>query len=107
DARMFSSEAKQKANNIIREIHDEFKQDLVIETFPTPPGGEEKAKQLKAMSKDKEALRKFFAEWEHQRARDERIGGVHVLICQRPGAVEVGTGPNTEAKIFAAENRDK
>ena len=81
DAHMFSPEARQKANNIIREIHDDFKQDLVIETFPTPPGGKEKAEQLKDKAMSKEARQKFFADWEHQRARDERIGGVQVLIC--------------------------
>src|SRR5207253_4695224 len=84
EAHFFNKETLQKANDVIREIHDEFKQDLVIETFPTPPGGEEKAEQLKDKAMSKEARQKFFADWEHQRARDERIGGVQVLICKSP-----------------------
>ena len=96
DGHFFKPETLKKANDIIREIHDEFKQDLVIETFQTPPGGEEKAKQLKATTG--EARERFFKDWLRQRAEAERVGGVYVLICRSPGHVEVGTGPNTEAK---------
>ena len=104
DAHFFKAETLAKANNVVRQIHDEFKQDLVIETFPTPPGGAEKAKQLKEMTAAERE--KFFANWLRERARDERIGGVYVLICRSPGHVEVGTGLNTEAKAFTAANRD-
>src|SRR5712692_10358791 len=68
EARFFKKETLQKANDIIREIHDEFKQDLVIETFQTPPGGEEK---VRAMTP--EAREKFFKDWLRQRAEAERI----------------------------------
>src|SRR6266851_1137406 len=108
DAHLFKPETLKKANNIIREIHDEFKQDLVVETFPTPPGGEEKAKQLRGNTPEaREARDKFFKDWLRQRAEAERIGGVYVLICKSPGHVEVGTGPNTEAKAFTKANRDE
>src|SRR5260370_25906409 len=79
DALLFTLETLKRANNIIREIHDEVKQDLVIETFPTPPGGEEKAKQLGGKTPEaREARDKFFKEWLRQRAEAERIGGVYV-----------------------------
>src|SRR5438128_11927602 len=83
EAHFFKKETLHKANDIIRQIHDDSKQDLVIETFPMPSGGEEKAKQLKATTG--EARERFFKDWLRQRAEAERVGGVYVLIGRSPG----------------------
>src|SRR5215831_1688636 len=77
EAHFFKPDTVRKAEGIIREIHEKYKQDLVIETFETPPGGEAKAKEVASMTP--QAREKFFSDWLRQRAREEEISGVYVL----------------------------
>src|SRR6266851_216399 len=85
EARILKPETLRKANAIIREIHDLDPRgytDLYIETYPTVPGGEAKAEQVRKMSKSERE--RFFTGWLGERARELRVNGIYALICMKP-----------------------
>src|ERR1700687_2122828 len=80
EASFFSPKAIQQANDGIRDIKDRFHKDLVVETFKTVPAN--KVDQVAKM--DGQARNQFFEEWVRDRARQEGVDGIFVLICQKP-----------------------
>lgn len=75
DAAYFPPEAIQKANQMIREIHNRFGLDLLIETFKGAP--EKNFKKL-----DRESRDKYMVNWAMRRAKEANVNGVYVLICR-------------------------
>jgi hypothetical protein len=103
DAHFFKPEAVRRAESVLRDIYDRHHQEVVIETFETPPGGEAKAKELASITPQQRG--EFFLEWMQKRAREDRVNGVYILICKQPGHVEIGTGANTAQRAFTSSNR--
>src|SRR5262245_108187 len=103
DAGFFSANAISKANDIIKDIHRDFKKDLLIETFKTVPEG--KLDEVKKM--DKTDRNKFFANWARERAKSAEVNGVYIQICKDPGHLEVEVGNVTSQKAFTMANRDE
>ena len=103
EAKFFSAEAVQKADRLIREIKDRHGKDLLIETFPTVP--DDRAEKVKHM--DRSERGRFFEEWARERARQEGVNGVYVLICKEPGHVQVEVGNETRQRAFTVEDRDR
>jgi uncharacterized membrane protein YgcG len=85
DGKFFSAEAVKKANKQIREIARKYERDLLIETFPTVPGGQ--AERVKAMAPEERD--KFFLNWASDRAEAAVVHGVYILVCKEPAHLEV------------------
>jgi hypothetical protein len=103
EAGIFKPETVRKANEIIRDIHDRFHKDLLIEAFKTAPGN--RAEELRKM--DPKEREQFFTNWLKERARESRVDGVYVLICMNPGHIEVGVGKETVKKAFTHQNKQE
>src|SRR5438105_1716632 len=68
NAGFFSTEAKDKADAIIRDIKSRHREDVVIETFPAVPQGKEELASNRG-----EERNRFFAEWARERARAQHV----------------------------------
>jgi hypothetical protein len=99
EAGFFKPETIDAANKIISDIKQEDKKDLLVETFLQVP----KDKEKEAADPDKKTA--FFKGWAVQRARDEQVNGIYVLICKEPPHLQVETGSQTR-KVFTNEDRD-
>jgi len=100
NAGIFGADAVHKADEGVRQIRDQHHRDLLVETYAQLPD-----EQRAAL--DREGKQRFFAGWAADRAKSNGINGVEVLICMRPGHVEiVGAGEGDE-KVFTAKDRDE
>src|SRR6476469_4105208 len=88
EGHFFSADAVSKANDIIKEIKQKYKKDLVIETVRQVPDN----KKDEANSSDAKVKGHFFANWAVERAKMEGVNGIYVLITREPGHVEVAVG---------------
>src|SRR5438105_2640788 len=77
EAGLFSPTAVQKANAEIADIKRLYNKDLLIETFATARAGIDKVDL-----KDRQAKRRFFVDWALERAKNNLVNGVYVLICK-------------------------
>src|SRR5262245_18177079 len=102
EAHFFSDHAVAQANEIIKEIKQQHKKDLLIETIHQVP----EDKRDEANSSDAKVKGHFFANWAIQRARAEGVNGIYVLITREPGHVEVAVGNQTH-KVFSNEERHR
>ncbi|TMQ30790.1 MAG: hypothetical protein E6K70_23610, partial [Planctomycetota bacterium] len=73
----FKPETVEKANQVIREIHDNYGKELVIETFTSVPQSDHD-RVTRMAREDRE---KYFSEWANRLAREQRVNGIFVLIC--------------------------
>ena len=102
-AGFFSSAAIDKANKLMAEIEKDFKKDLMIETYLTPPA--DKVEQFKkAQGADRTEL---FKTWARDRAKELKVNGVYLLICKDPPHLQPEVGNETQRKAFTTENRDR
>jgi S1-C subfamily serine protease len=102
DAKMFSAETVQKANEVIKKLAKDQDRDLLVETFEQVP--EADRDKVKAMDKDQRE--KYFSRWGSDRIRTEGVQGVYVLVCKDPAHLEVRFTENAE-KAFDKEARQK
>src|SRR5579875_2331013 len=100
DGKFFSAEAVEKANAQIKKIAQDYDKDLLIETFPTIPADLKKDYQP-------EKKREFFEKWARDRAHDNAVNGVYVLICKTPPHLQVEVGNETQKKAFTVRNRNE
>src|SRR5579875_1715920 len=89
DGKFFSAEAVEKANAQIKKIAQDYDKDLLIETFPTIPADLKKDYQP-------EKKKEFFEKWARDRAHDNAVNGVYVLICKEP-----------QKRAFTVRNRNE
>ncbi len=101
-AGLFSPSALLRSNAAVRELKQNLKQDLLIETFKTVPKA--KIKAVDAM--DQAAKDRFFADWLAERMQLTKADAIHLLICQNPLKIQIGLGPETAKKAFPPEDRD-
>lgn len=87
-AELFKPETIDKANQVIRLIKREYKKDLLIETFPAIPAAKEA--EFKELGKQE-----FFSRWVLERARENQVKGICILICKNPGHFEVDISRDT------------
>ncbi len=98
DGKFFKPETLDKANKKIREIYENYKKDVVIETIPTLTADQEK--QLK-----EEGKAKFFAKLALDRARALGVNGIYIVFCKKPTHLQVHMDPSTQKKGFTVANR--
>lgn len=84
-AQLFSDAAREEANRRLAEIKSRTGKDLVIETLS----------ELKGVPEDKQERSRFFEKVVQERASNFGVEGVYVLICRKPGYVQVGVGEAT------------
>src|SRR5262245_2762608 len=97
--RVFSDDAISKAKATISDIEKHYHRRIVVETFSEIPG--EKLAAYDLAGKDKAARAKFFRDWLQDRAKADGATGVFILICKKPGHVEVEAGTETRKKDFS------
>lgn len=101
-AGFFSSGAKEKAERSIAEMERATKKELLIETFAKVP--DELRKGVDAS--DKAAVRRVVEKWSIDRARENKVNGVYVLLTREPAHLEVTVGNQTLKKAFTGADRD-
>jgi hypothetical protein len=101
EAKFFSPEAVQKANQEIAQIAHRYGRDLLIESHATVPADD--VDRVKAMNRE-ERLR-YFAEWAHKRTQAERLNGVLILICRNPSTLYVNVSQNA-SRIVTKDEKD-
>jgi uncharacterized membrane protein YgcG len=99
DGKFFSADAIQSAEAIIRQIQMVHQKDLRVETFPEIP--KELLPQFQQQGKQK-----FFEQWTNDRATQQRVNGVYILICRNPGRLQVWVDNATGRRLFTAGDRD-
>src|SRR5262249_28716232 len=99
NAGFFKPETVQKADAILREIKNRAQKGGVIETFASVPAGKED------QVKDKAERERFSDEWAKRNARTAQVNGIYVLICKKPGHVEVEVGNETSKRAFPPADR--
>jgi uncharacterized membrane protein YgcG len=99
----FSPAAVARVNLEIKEFHQRFKKDLMIETYAVPPADKQK---LLADANPNER-NKIFSSWLHERAKEAKADGIVILICRQPARVQVEVSTATEKRAFTTKNRDE
>lgn len=99
-ANFFSADAVKRANEVIKEIRQRHKKDLLVETHLKPPEGREPGADAKARER-------FFTDWAVDRARTAGVDGVYVLICKEPSYLRIAVGNETRKKAFTDADRDR
>jgi len=102
-AKFFSSDAIRKADAEIKEIKNRHKLDLVIDTLPAVPAGDE----AEASSKDREVKKSFYEKWARRRAEEAGVNGVYVLITKKPEHLIVEVGNRTGKRAFTVADGEK
>jgi uncharacterized protein len=100
EAGFFKPETVTEANEVIKEIKQRSKRDLLIDTV----GHVEKGKRQEATSHDPDVKARYFADWAEERARDAGVNGIYVLITRDPAHVEVVVGNHTR-EVFPKSDR--
>lgn len=100
-AGFFKPETVRKANETIKAIKQQYRKDLVIETFAHVPAGREK----EAVGPDGEARQPFFRDWAVQRARAGGVDGIYILICKEPSYLQIAVGNETRTTAFSDADR--
>ena len=94
DAAFFSPEAKDRANQTIRQIKQQFNKDFFVETQPKAPESAQDAAS--------------FAKWAEGRAKNQNVNGVHVVLTKEPTRFQVSVGSKTrDLGYFTAKDRDE
>lgn len=100
EAHFFSSGAVSQADQIIHQINARHHRDVLIETVPNVP--QDMAQEEQSQGRDA-----FFKQWADQRASQEGVSGVYVLICKDPPHLQVAVGNATAQRLFTYSNRDE
>lgn len=100
DGKFFKAETLDKANKKIREIYENYKKDVVVETLASLTADQEK--KLKDDGKPK-----FFAKLAVDRAKELGVNGVYMVICKAPPHYQIEMDPETRKKAFTNADRKK
>jgi hypothetical protein len=95
EAKFFSAEAIQKANQDIALIAHRYGRDVLIETYAAVPAGD--VDRVKAMT-TKERLM-YFGDWARKRTQTQGLNGVMILICRSPATLYVNVSQNARHVI--------
>ena len=98
----FSEAAKSQAKQSISKIEQQFKKDLVIETFTEIP---DELKQGVDLT-DRTARNKLFEQWAVKQAKQEKVNGVYILLSRDPAHIQIVVGNETRDKAFTLKDRD-
>jgi hypothetical protein len=98
DGKFFKAETLDKANKKIREIYQNYRKDVIVETIASLT--DEQEKKLKEEGRDK-----FWAKLALDRARALGVNGIYIILSKKPTHLQVHMDPNTQKRAFTAANR--
>lgn len=98
-AGFFSKEAVRKADDLLGDIERQHGKDVVIDVLPSVP--ERDAKVAEGPDKSR-----FFDQFARDRAKDQRVNGIYILITQHPSYLQVEVG-NETAKHFDRSHKQE
>src|SRR5215213_756067 len=78
-AGFFSENAKSDANWNIRDLQKTLRKDVCVETFAELPANV----RQNASPQDKAAMNRVFDQWAVQRAREQSVNGVYILLVKQ------------------------
>jgi uncharacterized membrane protein YgcG len=99
-AHYFSADAIGQAEQIIQQINARHHRDVLIETLPDVP--QDMQAQLQSQGKIE-----FFKQWADQRAEQQGVAGVYVLVCRNPSHLQAAVGNKTAERLFTDADRDQ
>ena len=105
ESKLFTSEGIDRAKSTMSGTQFDHGLHLTIDTYGELP--ENKKASFTALGDDKEKKAKFFKDWAHERATDEKGKGPFVLITRKPGHVEVVVDKSARDRGFSPENQAK
>ncbi len=98
----FSDTAKKEATRKIAEMEQQYKKDLVVETFTEIPEEIKKGVDLT----DKAASNRMFDQWTLKEAKQQRVNGIYILISREPAHLQIVVGNDTQKQAFTLKDRD-
>ncbi len=98
----FSDAAKKEANKKIAEIDQQYKKELVIESFAEIPEEIKKGVDLT----DKAAMNRMFEQWTVKEAKQQRVNGIYILLSRDPSHLQIVVGNDTQKHAFTLKDRD-
>lgn len=104
EVHFFSADAAAQATQVIDQINQAHRRDLLVETFPEIP---QKIPQNMKQDLEKEGKDKFFSTWAQTRALEQNVNGVYILVCKNPSRLQVAVGNVTERQLFTTADRDE
>jgi hypothetical protein len=99
-AKLFGANAFKKVQPVADRLFTEKNTDFVLETIETVP--KEMIEKVRGMKADEKE--KYFQGLVSERAKAEKLQGIHILICKSPSYLYVGT---TGDAHFPAEKASK
>ena len=103
EGKFFSTEAVQKADQRIQEIHRDFHKTLFIDTVRKLPM--DLVPQYKEATHAEGGRDKFFSKWAIERVRNAGVRGIYVFLCREPAELKIEVDNQTLENAFTAENR--
>ena len=88
----FSDTAKKEATRKIAEMEQQYKKDLVVETFTEIPEEIKKGVDLT----DKAATNRMFDQWTLKEAKQQKVNGIYILISREPAHLQILVGNDTQ-----------
>ena len=102
ESKLFTQDGIDRAKSAFGGVQFDHGLHMTIDTYAEVPEGKKAA--LAATGEDKVRRAKFFRDWAHERATDK---GPYVLICHKPGHIEVIVDKQSRERGFTDENRSK
>jgi len=99
-AHYFTAPAISQAEEIIRQINHRHNKDVHVETLPDVPQNLRPELEVKGKQK-------FFEDWADQRALQQGVNGVYILICKDPSHLQAAVGSDTAQHLFTVEDRNR
>lgn len=103
NAAFFSDRAKADAAFNIAELQTKQRKDVCLETFKEIPADVLKGANVQ----DKDAVAKALNVWATQRAKEQSVNGVYILLVKEPARLQVLVGNDTQKQAFTLADRDK
>ncbi len=98
----FSESAKSQATRKITDLKQQYKKDIVIETFTEIPDDIKKGVDLT----DKAAMSRLYEQWTVSEAKLHKVNGVFILLSKEPAHIQVVVGNETQKKAFTIQDRN-
>jgi uncharacterized membrane protein YgcG len=99
EAKLFQPDAVRQAEDVIRQIKQDHKRDLLIETYPKIAGAPEGPGE-------EQARNRFYTDWIRQRGQALQVRGMMVLIVMNPPHLQVFVGSSTEKLFTRADQQE-
>jgi len=99
EAKLFQPDAIRQAEDVIRQIKQDHKRDLLIETYPKIAGAPEGPGE-------EQARNRFYTDWIIKRGQALQVRGMMVLIVMEPPHLQIFVGTSTQQLFTRADQVD-